>query len=640
MDTENKLEQLTEEQMAYQQLGRHLLATVERNHPECINDDVKRKASSTLDQLLLAFCAADADGSVCINIDGLNVSDVDLTLLEDIGLLVKAHQKLQDEPSKRIPFIWDCHGETHRLYLQRRFIEEREVALAIMDFKAHASKTILPKQEQLIEDFKSMVYDNGQTADAKSLIEQEKAIKGALSHAFFIITGGPGTGKTTVVAKLIECKLAANPDLVIGLAAPTGKAASRVMQSINGSCDGKSGAMFVQLKAQLAHRKITSQTIHRWLSSETLAGGRPSEDNPLDIDILIVDEASMIDLTLAKQLLRCIDRKKTQLILLGDKHQLAAVGPGSVLADLTDPDVMAGHVAELTISHRFTSDSNIGQLAQYINTNSSYDIDEFENLFSHNSEKDSIEWVKPKRDVPLQTDTQTWIRKQLKKYLSDLKIYLNSVLDQPLLVRDNEAKAKALAEVWKTADSFRILAAQRHGFNSVEAVNRFADEFVREEMNQWARKAQEEGLLQSIDLQFPFTELFYPGRIIINRKNYAPLDIFNGDVGIVLPMSDDWSRYEVFFGDREEFRPAGLLPEHDTAYALTIHQSQGSQYDHVAVLLSNDPDSSLSTRELLYTGVTRAKKEVKLYANPQSVAKACSTKTQRASGLTQRLKEG
>ena len=109
MNAENKVEQLTEDQMAYQQLGRHLLATVERNHPECINDEVKAKASSTLDQLLLAFCTADADGSVCINIDGLNVSDDDLTLLEDIGLLVKAHPKLQDEPSKRIPFIWDCH---------------------------------------------------------------------------------------------------------------------------------------------------------------------------------------------------------------------------------------------------------------------------------------------------------------------------------------------------------------------------------------------------------------------------------------------------------------------------------------------------------------------------------------------------
>lgn len=639
MNAEMKVKQFTEEQLAYLQLGHHLLKTIERNHPDRFISNVKAQVIATLDKLLLSFCEADSDGSVCVNIASIDVSDEELTLLENIGLLVKAPLKLKDEPSKRIPFIWDCHGKTQRLYLQRRFIEEREVALSIMDFKAHASEAISAKQEQLIEDFKSTVYDNGKTADPKSLIEQETAIRGALSHAFFIITGGPGTGKTTVVAKLIECELTANPDLVIGLAAPTGKAASRVLQSINGSCKGKSGAMFVQLNEQLAQNKITSQTVHRWLSSETLAGGRPSEDNPLDVDILIVDEASMIDLTLAKQLLRCIDRKKTKLILLGDKFQLAAVGPGSVLADLTDPEVMADYVAELTISHRFTATSRIGRLANYIN-NQYFEESSFRDLFNHNKIDDNIFWPPYSSQKNLQDDTKEWIIDKLKEYLRDLKIYLESALRQPLLVRNDKAKAKALADVWKTADSFRILAAQRHGFNSVEAVNRFADEFVREEMNQWAQKAQEEGWLKSTDLQFPFTELFYPGRIIINRKNYAPLDIFNGDVGIVLPMSDDWSRYEVFFGDREEFRPAGLLPEHDTAYALTIHQSQGSQYDHVAVLLSNDPDSSLSTRELLYTGVTRAKKEVKLYANPQSVAKACSTKTQRASGLTQRLKEG
>lgn len=639
MNTEMKVKQFTEEQLAYLQLGHHLLKTIERNHPDRFISDVKARAIATLDKLLLSFCKADSDGSVCVNVASIDVSDEELTLLENIGLLVKAPLKLKEEPSKRIPFIWDCHSETQRLYLQRRFIEEREVALAIMDFKAHASEAISPKQEQLIEDFKSTVYDNGKTADPKSLIEQETAIRGALSHTFFIITGGPGTGKTTVVAKLIECELVANPDLVIGLAAPTGKAASRVLQSINGSCKGESGAIFVQLKEQLAQNKITSQTIHRWLSSETLAGGRPSEDNPLEVDILIVDEASMIDLTLAKQLLRCINRKKTKLILLGDKFQLAAVGPGSVLADLTDPEVMADHVAELTISHRFTATSRIGRLANYIN-NQVFEESSFRDLFNHNLDNDEIFWPPYSSNVSLQKSAQDWIEKQLKHYVEKLTDYLEEALIYPPLIRNNKSKAKALQLVWEAADKFRILSAQRHGFNSVEAVNRFADEFVREKVNEWAKKAQEKGWLQSAHLQFPFTELFYPGRIIINRKNYAPLDIFNGDVGIVLPMSDDWSRYEVFFGDREEFRPAGLLPEHDTAYALTIHQSQGSQYDHVAVLLSNDPDSSLSTRELLYTGVTRAKKEVQLYANPQSVAKACSTKTQRASGLTQRLKEG
>ena len=408
------------------------------------------------------------------------------------------------------------------------------------------------------------------------------------------------------------------------------------MQSIQDSCS-RAGSMFQQLKKQVTEQKIVSQTIHKWLTTN-IGNTKPSLENPLPIDVLIIDEASMIDLTLAKRLLRCINTSKTRLILLGDKHQLAAVGPGSVLADLTDTKgVLKNHVAELTVSHRFTSDSNIGTLARAINNGAGFDIHNFRKLFERHG-KDTIAWFEPQREESLQKETQHWIRHQLSHYTDALKDYLNALL-QPNIFNDDTSKITLLMPVWNAADEFRILCAQRQGFNSVAAVNRFADEIVRNAVNQWAIQAIEDHAIDENLISLPFNDRFYPGRLIINRVNYTPLDIFNGDVGIVIPTREDLTHYEVFFGDRQELKPAVLLPEHDTAFALTIHQSQGSQFERVAVLLPMDESSSLTTRELLYTGITRAKKEVILFASSSTMKRACLTKTERASGLGDRLKE-
>lgn len=630
----------TPDVLSYRMLGQHLLCTIKRNHPQRLETLDYVTVKSQLERLMDAFCAADTNGSVCINLKDLfkslkEANDI-LQLFAKLGLLTKAPLKLTSLPHSHSPFIWDSHSTNQRLYLQRRFCEEREVALALAKYLQLQNHPISHHQETLIQAFREMRYENGQTSDAESLLEQENAIRGALSNSFFVITGGPGTGKTTVVAKLIECLLSNQNDLTIGLAAPTGKAASRVMQSIQDSCS-RAGSMFKQLKKQLVEQKIASQTIHKWLTTN-IGNTKPSLDNPLPVDVLIIDEASMIDLTLAKKLLRCINTSKTRLILLGDKHQLAAVGPGSVLADLTDTKgVLKNHVAELTVSHRFTSDSNIGTLSRTINNSAEFDIHNFRTLFERQG-KDTIAWFEPHRDESLQKETQQWIRHQLCHYIDALKDYLNALL-QPNIFNDESSKITLLMPVWNAADEFRILCAQRQGFNSVAAVNRFADEIVRNAVNQWALQAIKDHNSEEDLMPLSFNDRFYPGRLIINRVNYTPLDIFNGDVGIVVPTQEDLTHYEVFFGDRQELKPAVLLPEHDTAFALTIHQSQGSQFDRVAVLLPMDESSSLTTRELLYTGVTRAKKEVILFASSSTMKRACLTKTERASGLGDRLKE-
>ena len=276
--------------LAYRMLGQHLLHTIKRNHPQRLEALDPMRVELHLERIMDAFCAADTNGSVCINLKDLFKSAQEaneiLPLFENLGLLTKAPLKLTSTPHSHSPFIWDSHSTNQRLYLQRRFCEEREVALALAKYLQLQVHSISPHQETLIQAFREMRYENGQTSDTESVLEQENAIRGALSNSFFVITGGPGTGKTTVVAKLIECLLSNQSDLTIGLAAPTGKAASRVMQSIQDSCS-RAGSMFQQLKKQVTEQKIVSQTIHKWLTTN-IGNTKPSLENPLPIDVLIM----------------------------------------------------------------------------------------------------------------------------------------------------------------------------------------------------------------------------------------------------------------------------------------------------------------------------------------------------------------
>ncbi len=628
--------QLDANKLAWRKLMQLLLVTATRNGKLSPTMDVDFLAAT--EALADAFAKADTDGSVCVRLDETlrgQLSKEVLIQLQKAALLAPAPRKLTDKVLGPVPMIWDAAEAVKRVYWQRQFEEERNVARQLLSFLSRGKSTVSEKQKNLIDRFAEMRYANGQKAAPQSLAEQNHAIETALTNTFSIITGGPGTGKTTVVAKIVECLLSEQPNWVIGLAAPTGKAASRLVQSMAESCANRT--LFPLLHAKMESNAITSQTIHKWLSTPTEEGKRPSSDNPLNLDVLIIDEASMIDLTLADELLSVIDTRRTRLIFLGDKHQLAAVGPGSVLADLTTPGTpIEKAVAELTISHRFTSDSNIGTLARFINDCAHFDEEDFSRLFNR-AGKDHISWVEPDPKVALDARAQHWISELLIPYTNALKDYLNAIASKCIKM-DQSTKLAFIRPIWAAADHFRILAANRRGFNSVVAVNRFAESVVRDSMNEWAEIAIKEKLIEA-EAWPDMRKLFYPGRLIINRVNSDTLNVFNGDVGIVIPLPDDFSRFEVFFGDREEFRAAGLLPEHDTAFAMTIHQSQGSQFEKVAVLLPLEADSALATRELFYTAVTRAKNEVIIFADKKVAASSCVTQTVRASGLRSRLNE-
>ena len=590
--------ELSPMQLAYRAIGLALWRTRQRalgtneNAPEC------------LFKLMDALAIADEKGSVCIQWEKTEafLGGEEIELLTEKRLLAQKPQSNRENIDEEIPFVLDIGERVNRLYMQRHFEQERDVATKILAFTQQDSFSLATAATQTLKHLDTLRY-NESSDDDPSRAEQQGAVAEALKKHFFIITGGPGTGKTTVVAKLLECLLSQDASLKVALAAPTGKATSRIMQSLMGSCQ-RFPSFFSRVLKRIQEKTLAAQTIHKWLLTRNVKGVMPSEKDPLDIDVMIVDEASMIDLRLAQRLLNVIDPKRTRLILLGDKFQLSAVGPGSVLADLTAEDgALANNMAELTISHRFTSDSNVGRLAQAIKSaNSSFNGEDFINQFKKAEDgKDKVS-IRLYRTGFVDPSLINWIRPHIKSYLQALNDYLKDL--ENLIADEN-----LLKKLWDEAERFRILAAQREGANGVNAINRLMESIVREHVG-----TEEDSL-------------FYPGRLVIIRKNTPVLDVYNGDVGIVIPQADDPTRYDLY----------GLLPEHDTAFAMTIHQSQGSQFEHVAVLLPFADDNPLCCRELFYTGVTRAQKEAAVFGTFKSIEASVLHKTERASGLADRL---
>ena len=603
--------ELSPMQLAYRAIGLSLWRTRQRalgtneNPPEC------------LFKLMDALAIADEKGSVCIQWEKTEafLGGEEIQFLTEKRLLAQKPQSDRENIDEEIPFVLDIGERVNRLYMQRHFEQERDVATKILTFTQQDSFSLATAATQTLKHLDTLRY-NESSDDDPSRTEQQGAVAEALKKHFFIITGGPGTGKTTVVAKLLECLLIDRPNLKIALAAPTGKAAARIMQSLVGSCEQFS-SFFPNLVHLIRNESLPAQTIHKWLLTRNKKGKIPDQDNPLDIDVMIVDEASMIDLHLADRLLSVIDARRTRLILLGDKYQLSAVGPGSVLADMTSENgALSSNLAELTISHRFTQDSNVGVLAQAIKTaESDFDCKAFINRFknaSHGKDNVSIHLYKSKS--PVDPALVKWLSPHLNAYLKALQYYLD---DRHSLIEDDSK----LIELWKCAESFRVLAAQRVGHNGVNAVNDFIENRIREQTH------------------IASNSLFYPGRLVIIRQNTPSLDVYNGDVGIVLPLENDPERYELYIGDRNKRIPVGLLPQHDTAFTMTIHQSQGSQFAHVAVLLPMAEDSPLACRELFYTAVTRAQDEAAIFGTAKSIERSVLVKTQRASGLADRLAE-
>ncbi len=511
-------------------------------------------------------------GSVCVDLRvveaQVGIADLPWPDADDWMAAVRASPLLGSPPVLRL------FGDL--LYLDRYWLEEEQVCADLLALSVSGAIGDVPAFERLFPPG----YD-----------EQRAAAEIALSQAVTVLTGGPGTGKTTTVARLLallvgQAELAGLPRPRMALAAPTGKAAARLAEAVTAEVE-KLDAVD---RARLAGLQAT--TLHRLLGSrpDTSVRFKHNRGNRLPHDVIVVDETSMVSLTMMARLLEAV-RPDTRLILVGDPDQLASVEAGAVLADLVE-GLTARHdvrVAALRTPHRFGE--SIGALAEAIRIG---DADRVVELLRAGGEH--IEWIDS--DGPANR--------------------LREVL-VPHALRVREAAVLGASEVaLRTLDEHRLLCAHRQGPYGVSHWNRQVERWLSEETGQ------------------PAWSEWYPGRPVLVTANDYGLRVYNGDTGVTL-AGPEGLRAVIASATGPLNFATSRLSDIETMHAMTIHKSQGSQADEVTVLMPPE-DSRLLTRELFYTAVTRAKARVRVVGSEASVRAAIERRAVRATGLRQRLR--
>ena len=475
----------------------------------------------------------------------------------------------------------------HRLYLQRFDALELRLALAVRArLQRPAFAPAAHDAEHLARLFPDRITDSAQH-DAAAL---------ALTSAFTIITGGPGTGKTHTVLRLLAALLAREtngPLPEIALLAPTGKAASRLTESVR---DGLAHLAPGLLDAA-RRRAIPTQadTIHRALGLHPDHPHRPRHHagNPLPADIVIVDETSMVDLPLMARLVDAV-REDARLVLLGDADQLASVDAGAVLRDLVESPLVSRRVSRLQHSRRFSPESALGRLVLALRSPRWADVaavlDRAETTAGTSPPGHVHEGVSVLRDEGLSVPS--------------------AVLDAVRLQCARLAAAATPQAALTELTRWRLLTALRRGPTGADAIN--------------AAMRAERGDALAV------------GTPVLVIESAPDDKLANGDLGVVWEQPD--GRRVVLFPGDDGPRSVGVrrLPRWEPAFAMTVHKAQGSEFDAVHVLLP-PPPSPILTRELVYTAVSRARHQVTLVASRAAVHAAHSARAQRATGLQERL---
>ena len=490
------------------------------------------------------------------------------------------------------PAVLHVH-EGRLLYLDRYWREETQVCEDLL------ARPVLDESEErgraALEQSLDRVFPQA------GFVEQRAAAEIALSQRTTVLTGGPGTGKTTTVAALLallaeqaETPPGGSPPgrtrrLRVALAAPTGKAAARLQQAVQSQ-----GARLAPVdRERLEALRLQAVTLHRLLGSlpQTTTRFRHHRDNRLPHDVVVVDETSMVSLTMMARLLEAT-RPEARLILVGDADQLTSVEAGAVLADLVEG--LGGRrdlrIAALRTSHRFGE--AIGRFAEAVRTG---DADRVVDLLGGGDPR--LEWVADDPAPRLQA------------------------LLVPHALRLRAAALGDPREALDLLDRQRLLCAHRNGPHGVHRWNR--------QVERWLSEATGEGIWSP----------WYPGRPFLVTANDYGLGLHNGDTGVAVSTPDGGLR-GVVGSDGPDGAGRQLatsrLGQVETMHAMTIHKSQGSQADDVLVLLP-PPESRLLTRELLYTAVTRARQRVVVVGSEADVRAAVGRRAQRATGLRQRL---
>lgn len=525
-----------------------------------------------------------------------------------------------------------------KLYLHRYFQYESNVIKQIKYAVSRSHESLESRRKLLLmhsdfirslnTSFPELTPEIKNTAEATDW-QLAGALKCMLSD-FSILTGGPGTGKTTTLAKVLKIYHRLYPEHKVHLAAPTGKAAMRMIESLRNSIEKDTDETKIWIE------NLKALTLHSLLGyRRNTISFKYNRSNPLPYDLIVVDEASMIDLPMMSKLLDAIS-EKSRLILLGDQNQLASVEAGSLLGDLcqsvgslnifssknrewynqfiaeparqitespgTDenPALLSDHITELKFSHRFNKLGKIGQLARAVLGNNQEDL------------------------TAMMLEEQVLSKSMLRFDVS----HEEKLLEEFALGFTDFIKEQDIRLALKKLGNLRILAAVREGKQGIYALNKKVEQVL--EMKKLIHTGN----------------IWYENRpILVTRNNYE-LGLMNGDIGILRPDSDKVMR--VWFEDAEKASGSApglrsILPAYlshiETTYAMTIHKSQGSEFEKVMIVLPKDADHPILTRELLYTAITRAKQSVIISGSKEQILNCASRQVKRSSGITSQLNQ-
>jgi exodeoxyribonuclease V alpha subunit len=477
------------------------------------------------------------------------------------------------------------------LYLDRYWREERRLAA---DLRALRDRPPADVRDDVLADGLARLF--GDEADGRQHLAAEAAVR----RRFAVVAGGPGTGKTTTVARIVallyeQAAAAGAPEPLVALAAPTGKAAARLIESVH----AESAALPVSDDVRECLLALDASTLHRLLGWRPGTHSRFRHDraNRLPHDVVIVDETSMVSLSLMARLVEAV-RPEARLVLVGDPGQLTSIEAGAVLGDIVGP------AAEAT-----SADDGIVVL---------------DRVYRYGRGIDRVADAIRRGDADAVLDALsevTWIASDAAASEDVLAPIHDAVVASARAVMA-AASAGAGERALDALGAFRLLCAHRRGDHGVTAWTSRIESWLAQELDGFGAEGD-----------------WYVGRPLLVTQNDYGLHLYNGDTGVVIASGP--GRVTAAFerhGDVVEFSPTRLAAV-ETVYAMTVHKSQGSQFDTAAVLLP-DPASPILTRELLYTAVTRARRELILVGTEESIRTAVSRPVARASGLRWRLSAG
>ena len=536
-------------------------------------------------------------------------------------------QLYQLKPPK--PFILD----NNKLFFHRYWTYEKFIIDKILTLAGRKQKLTDP---QRFGNLLKKMYTN----DSRNTDWQQVASYMALTRQFSIISGGPGTGKTTTIMKILYLYFDQFPESIIYLAAPTGKAALRINESIKNNLEHIKINSYLNRNVLDKIAEIKANTIHRLFRyHQNYHGFYYNSHNPLVCNLMILDETSMVDISLLYNIFAAL-QENTGIILLGDMFQLASINTGSVFGDLCRSqknnafsqsfisDFQANTKRNLTIddykidqakankplkdniiilqkNFRFTEDSCLLQFSNAVKQGTCAGAElALQYLCDKNIRE--LQWI----------DTSILKTREKTSELTTVRILADIIKDH----YESYIKSPQLQTAFKNFNRFRILCAVKEGFFGIKYYNYLV-----------------EHILSNTNL-LSCHQVWYENRPILIQNNDYVNNLFNGDIGITRQNSDGITKVHFFDHENSRIRSysPGILTSVETVFAMTIHKSQGSEFDHILIVLP-DEEMSILNNELIYTAITRARKSVTIIGSKPVFKKSIQNKTQRISGILDKL---